>query len=751
MKDVLRKSTTAHMGLDDASIASTKLSLGDELLPVSQKGTFSGTSSITMLSLALSMGTTGVFLYGYPQMSYAAETTALLPLQSHLPISQGDTFMIPAPVTLATIPEIQSPVETSQFIAAKNPSSTSRVEPELPVIKHIVEGNETLWSISKQYDVSLEAIARLNEISSTADLVPGQAIKIPPFANPAIAVATERSLHQTPLQVAVVPSEPIQLSPEAESSLQAKQDEALSTLRAKQQSLAENVSSADTQSSTEVVFDAKILKDSQPTTTFSFNQLQQNNTSTIISSDIKEINSQKTVFTLNGDNNDEETSQLLANQPVSQSSRLSKLRNADNSAQQLVGANESKTEEPDSLTTASQHQPIQESQAVEEQVQLKLEVASETKPSSQRQNAMKQVSDPTDFQLVAASTPAASKIHTVRPGETLYSIARRYGLSGGELIAFNRLSNPNVIKVNQKLMIPVQNASQHQNQIAALLPETTVTQEVNHRSETLASVESLNNQREEAIKPRINFEANTDSAVDKLKADIARMRQGYQQKPLEETTAISAVGGERTSSKEQQVTVAINPEWQSSQNQTVDQEINTLPEDSQELAAAPTDAVDYNSLLRLSVGDVVAPNLPPLASPDPYLPNGAETFNGHIWPAKGVLTSGYGWRWGRMHKGIDIAAPVGTPIFASAGGEVISAGWNSGGFGNLVEVKHSDGSITRYAHNSRILVRKGQQVKQGQQVATMGSTGFSTGPHLHFEIHPKGQGAINPIALLPKK
>jgi murein DD-endopeptidase MepM/ murein hydrolase activator NlpD len=104
-----------------------------------------------------------------------------------------------------------------------------------------------------------------------------------------------------------------------------------------------------------------------------------------------------------------------------------------------------------------------------------------------------------------------------------------------------------------------------------------------------------------------------------------------------------------------------------------------------------------------------------------------------------------------MHKGIDIAAPIGTPIVAAADGKVISAGWNSGGYGNLVKIKHFDGSITLYAHNSKILVRRGQWVKQGQQIAKMGSTGFSTGPHLHFEIHPKGKQAVNPIALLPRK
>jgi murein DD-endopeptidase MepM/ murein hydrolase activator NlpD len=104
-----------------------------------------------------------------------------------------------------------------------------------------------------------------------------------------------------------------------------------------------------------------------------------------------------------------------------------------------------------------------------------------------------------------------------------------------------------------------------------------------------------------------------------------------------------------------------------------------------------------------------------------------------------------------MHKGIDIAAPIGTPILAAAPGVVVRSGWNSGGYGKLVEIKHTDGTITRYAHNHRLRVQAGQAVEQGQQISDMGSTGFSTGPHLHFEVHPGGKSAVNPIAFLPKR
>jgi murein DD-endopeptidase MepM/ murein hydrolase activator NlpD len=122
-----------------------------------------------------------------------------------------------------------------------------------------------------------------------------------------------------------------------------------------------------------------------------------------------------------------------------------------------------------------------------------------------------------------------------------------------------------------------------------------------------------------------------------------------------------------------------------------------------------------------------------------------------VWPAQGVFTSGYGWRWGRMHKGIDVANNVGTPIVAAAAGRVTFAGWHDGGYGYLVEITHEDGTLSRYGHNSRLLVREGDEVAQGQTISEMGSTGRSTGPHLHFEIHPPGGGATNPLHFLPPR
>ncbi|MCZ8436513.1 peptidoglycan DD-metalloendopeptidase family protein [Achromobacter xylosoxidans] len=108
------------------------------------------------------------------------------------------------------------------------------------------------------------------------------------------------------------------------------------------------------------------------------------------------------------------------------------------------------------------------------------------------------------------------------------------------------------------------------------------------------------------------------------------------------------------------------------------------------------------------------------------------------------LSSSYGWRrnpvTGRsaMHEGLDFAAPPGTPILAASGGVVLEAKFHPG-YGNMVEIDHGDGLITRYAHASSLMVKQGQLVERGQQVARVGSSGRSTGPHLHFEVRLAGQ------------
>jgi hypothetical protein len=121
-----------------------------------------------------------------------------------------------------------------------------------------------------------------------------------------------------------------------------------------------------------------------------------------------------------------------------------------------------------------------------------------------------------------------------------------------------------------------------------------------------------------------------------------------------------------------------------------------------------------------------------------------------IWPVQGMIFSLYGPRWGRLHEGIDISAPRGTPIVAAKDGVVIVAGGKAGygGYGNTVEIKHDDGFTTRYAHLSETVVKEGDVVKAGDVIGAVGCTGRCTGPHCHFEIR-YNDVSLNPLYFLP--
>jgi len=145
------------------------------------------------------------------------------------------------------------------------------------------------------------------------------------------------------------------------------------------------------------------------------------------------------------------------------------------------------------------------------------------------------------------------------------------------------------------------------------------------------------------------------------------------------------------------------------------------------LLAAVVPQVEAEAAAALAGGGGIA------AGGTPAAPIGAD---GRVWPLAATVTSGFGMRVHpltgspRLHAGIDLGAPTGTPIRAAAAGTVVAAGV-MGGYGNTVDIRHVDGLVTRYAHQSRLLVRAGQQVAAGQVIGLVGSTGASTGPHLH--------------------
>ncbi|MDD4868238.1 MAG: M23 family metallopeptidase [Mycobacterium sp.] len=122
----------------------------------------------------------------------------------------------------------------------------------------------------------------------------------------------------------------------------------------------------------------------------------------------------------------------------------------------------------------------------------------------------------------------------------------------------------------------------------------------------------------------------------------------------------------------------------------------------------------------------------------------------YVMPTKGIFTSNFGYRWGVLHAGIDLANAIGTPIVAVSDGVVIEAG-PAAGYGALVKLRHADGTVTLYGHVNTTLVSVGQRVMAGDQIATMGNRGNSTGPHLHFEVLQGGSQRIDPVPWLAKR
>ncbi|MGD1919218.1 MAG: peptidoglycan DD-metalloendopeptidase family protein [Pleurocapsa sp.] len=308
------------------------------------------------------------------------------------------------------------------------------------------------------------------------------------------------------------------------------------------------------------------------------------------------------------------------------------------------------------------------------------------------------------------------KLHTVEVGDTINLIAQKYQVSSQELVALNKIKDFNMILVDQKLKIPATTLNGTQTKIITLTTANFPQNAGEHTklSNTKISPQSLADARLDTeniskleIKPNILAKNLQEQRLANLRADINQMRAEIKRERQNNNEALDLASSDLVSST----------------NPAINQNADSISE------------------------ELVSLQLPPLPPSEEYLP---EAFDGYSWPAQGVLSSGYGWRWGRLHKGIDIAAPVGAPIFEAASGEVISAGWNSGGYGYLVKLQHLDGSMTLYAHNNRILGNNGQRVSKGEQIAEMGNTGFSTGSHLHFEIHSRDRGVVDPLALLSK-
>ncbi len=400
------------------------------------------------------------------------------------------------------------------------------------------------------------------------------------------------------------------------------------------------------------------------------------------------------------------------------------------------------------------------------------------------------VSVPTPVIPTVEAPRAIAAAHLVKTGDTLATIADNYGTSVSEMAKANHLSNPNQLKVNQQLIVPV---AQNRSNLVAINSSNTNSSTSNKAFTSVDSdrkalssfgvggdtpVPSVFTEMQVADRRNtLAKKVSRNERLRKLKEEIERLREKYR---TQESGVVVPSANQNSDSVEVPVrnrsaSIPIPVTKPLTGNASVPIRVvrpNTaavpipVPTPNEDInpnfsrnrgvrVATPPANFSGRSQSSSVVKTTVSPGLPPLAAVDRYLPRPIDESTapakGYQWPAKGVFTSGFGPRWGRMHKGIDIAAPTGTPIHAAADGVVVSAGWNRGGYGNLVDIRHADGTMTRYAHNSKIIVSKGQRVEQGQKISLMGSTGFSTGPHLHFEIRKNGQKAVNPIAFLPPR
>lgn len=304
-------------------------------------------------------------------------------------------------------------------------------------------------------------------------------------------------------------------------------------------------------------------------------------------------------------------------------------------------------------------------------------------------------------------------LRIVQPGDSLGSIASRYNVGVETLMSFNGLES-HLIHPGQVLKVPFIEAKGGVAE-AAPLPPPGFRLHVLEPGETISSLQSRYGLSLEAI-----VGANPDiSSLDRLPAGLELL----------------IPPGEG-------LVVTLEPGW-------------TILDVVEVYGVSPVTLARANGIDSpddLYPGKLLfLPGVQPVAAMDRLKQVRAEE-NRYIWPVHGRLTSFFGRRnlgmgTSSFHRGLDIAAPHGTPVVAARAGTVTFAGWSNQGYGNLVKIRHHGGAETWYAHFSQVHVRVGQYVEQGEVIGRIGSTGISTGPHLHLELHEQGR-AIDPLSYL---
>ncbi len=625
-------------------------------------------------------------------------------------------------------------------VLATEPPVAANQKPEASLRSYVIQPGDTLAQIALSHSINLNALLKLNGIGEEDLLQVGQTLQVPakPASKPDINSATAEYPSGDESALASKPTNPEKINPKPSISLLNQKDglyeeQAVSSVGADLNST--------TAKSIPTLPDAVVVR-------------PQNDSIPVI-----DASQGLTAADL-----DVEASQA-SNQPLSVVSPT-----ADDS---LISAKET-------AITVIRHS----SSTIEGTLVSPLSSSSEG-----AQNFSLDNSEDIELASVEAPTIAAPRQYQVQAGDTLGQVAQRHGVSMRVLADANALDNPHMIRAGQILVVPqimaanlaAYAASGADSGVSTVAPPVAGNQSL-VTSSTAAQLQGSKLEMSPGASNPLPSQGLSGQRtapnpyIAGLQAEIRALQQKYEGRlssvlrdgpvalssssPLEGSRSQATVVSPGTAAALDNGTSDVEAAVQSA-TRAIPESVGALPplhgatdaeaavSEPEQIALASPSLDNTNPAVRSLLGQTVSPSLPPLASADAYLPDNMR-FNGYVWPTKGVFTSGYGWRWGRMHKGIDIAAPIGTPIVAAADGEVVFAGWNSGGYGNLVDIRHADGSLTRYAHNSRVLVKRGQKVRQGQLISEMGSTGRSTGPHLHFEIRMPGKGAINPKAMLPK-
>ncbi len=304
------------------------------------------------------------------------------------------------------------------------------------------------------------------------------------------------------------------------------------------------------------------------------------------------------------------------------------------------------------------------------------------------------IPSPTPAATTSAPPPATMALppggrYQVQPGDTLYGIARRFGLPVKSIVERNGLTPPYRLSPGQTLQLPAQRV---------------------HRVQPGDTLYSLSRQ--------YNVDRSQLAAVNDLEAPYSLS--------VGQSLAIPAAGSAPVGQ------LAMAPA--------------SVPRSAPSAPAPASQPQSQPQQPQVAQPQAVAlPSQPPDPPPVPPTANGL----GFLWPTQGRVIAEYGPQGdGRHNDGINIAAPRGAPVVAAERGEVVYAGSELKGFGNLLLIRHENGWVTAYAHNSSLLVSKGERVSRGQVIARVGRSGNVDRPQLHFEIR-KGSRAVDPRELLP--